>query len=226
MEIIEREDESVASFNDFIVNALIVCEFARIDGKHKHGSRLETLFLAKWLKDKFKKRQYPRLINDDLKSLIGSYDQNGPSISLGEKLRGILNEYRALRVRYITYNEPAEKRFENCIEKIRKLGWSVSLPLEHDPRKSGRYIPKYEKEVFTLCYEFFDVFQQGEIIKPINLFIHSDPKEIIDTFYSMGFVLFLFNEGSYDGKQNANYQIHPNNICGLGLDIKVPSKYN
>jgi len=122
MESIDKEYASVTSFNNFIVNALIVCELARIDGKHKKGSRSETLFLAKWLKSKFKKREYPRLINDELVSLLRTYDKNGPSISLGQKLRGILNDYRALRVRYITYEESAEERFENGIEKNTSIG--------------------------------------------------------------------------------------------------------
>jgi hypothetical protein len=195
-----------------VLSGLIALRLAQLSGNVSESSGNETIFLGKWLKRIQKQRLFPRTIAVEITDFITLYTKKGRAADIASSFNEIYYEFKVCKLRLKAFDSSEKSRFEDAVNILKKQSWLVTLPLIHDYVVDGPYHPNGQKEMFVTEIDWQDIFtEDGYLTKALSLYIASNPQNIIDAFYSLGFILARVKSSSDKKISYHQFKIFPNN---------------
>jgi hypothetical protein len=210
--MLDLEDTYAIDLFGMVLSGLIALRLEQLSGNVSMTSGNETIFLGKWLKRVQKQRLFPRTIAGEINDFIALYTKKGRAADIASSFNEIYYEFKVCKLRLKDFDSSDKNRFEAAVDILRKQSWIVTLPLIHDYVVDGPYHPNNEKEMFVTEIDWQGIFtKDGYLTKPLSLYIASNPQNITDAFYSLGFILARVKSNTGTKVDYHQFKIFPNN---------------
>jgi len=219
------EDTFTEDLYSMVLGGLLALQYEQMSNYASIPSGNKTIFLGVWLKRVKKQRLYKRSIAREIDGFIALYTKKGRDANLADSFNEIYHEFKLCKLRLKEFDKSEKNRFYSSIDLLKKQSWVVTLPLIHNYTSDGPYQPKTEKEVFVTEFDWKDVFSiEGFLTKPLSLYVVSAPQSLIDTFYSLGFIVVKVKSKKETLVNYHQLKVFPNNdysgIAAIPSQIK------
>ncbi|MGZ9899088.1 DUF2913 family protein [Shewanella gaetbuli] len=175
----------------------------------------ESHFLCSWMVDSLKTKRFSKLVADDLTQWIRLGRSKGAGAELKRLLERIVFHYQTAKT------EQLADAVQNLLAEFEALDWLVisdtplteKLKLEGDGRSS----------IVVCASQLAQHIQQGELIKPISLYVRGDEQQLATLALKHGLLLSQANKKNSLIKHHKTYVVSPKNnhvsLCLLAQTI-------
>lgn len=165
----------------------------------------ESHFLCNWMVESLKEKRFSKLVADDLTAWIRLARSQGAGAELTTLLQTIVRQYEMAQV----HRHALGQAIIALLADLSAANWLIftdtdvntKLKLDGDGLSS----------LVIDAKEFTHAIQEGELIKPINLYVRADEKYFATMALSHGLLLSQANKKTSLVKHHKTYQIRPAN---------------
>ncbi|EGM70805.1 DUF2913 family protein [Shewanella sp. HN-41] len=173
----------------------------------------ESHFLCNWMVESLKEKRFSKLVADDLTAWIRLARSQGAGAELKRLLERIVFQYQTVE----ESEHALGVALNTMIAALVKDNWlvftdteiSTKLKLDGDGQSS----------LVIDAKELAQHIKDGQLIKPINLYVRADEQQLTRIALSHGLLLSQGNKKSSLIKHHKAYRIYPNNqlpsLCQL-----------
>ncbi len=173
------------------------------------------MFLGKWLKRVKKQKLYPKRLATEINNLLNLYAYKGRNANLSSIFIRLFKEFKIIKKVSSKNKTPEKTRFDTAMNILAENDWHISLPIKQDHSKNKEYRATNAKELFTSEFYWKGAFDdRGKLSKEMSIFVVSPPQDVIDCFYSQGFILIKgLSCPDILGEYYYQYILFPENKC-------------
>ncbi|WP_394199927.1 DUF2913 family protein [Shewanella waksmanii] len=164
----------------------------------------ESHFLCSFLVQAQKTRRFSKLVADDLTVWIRNARSMGAGAQLPELLQRIDNQYRA-----IGDSLQLGQKLQNMLEELSKQDWVVIVDCDVDTKLKLDSDGSHSLVIDVSQFE--QHIDQGELLKPINLYVRANEQALAQAAAKHGLLLSQGNKKTSLIKHHKTYQLCPNN---------------
>ena len=165
----------------------------------------ESHFLCSWMAESLKTKRFSKLVADDLSDWIRQGRSMGAGANLKALLAQIVMQYQAVEHK----NTALGTALHALVETLQQANWltftdtdiDTKLKLDSDGKMS----------LIVSASELKQHIQDGELIKPITLFVRGDEQQLAKNALEHGLLLSQGNKKTSLIKHHKAYRIVPNN---------------
>jgi hypothetical protein len=185
-------------------------ELYRLD-KNPSTRSAQNKAVVKWCKNALKRKTLPKEAGPFIHDILTAYESHPLLVNLKDFIEVRFYYYKVAMLNTKRTELSECERFHLAVESIKNKAWNTIFPLDHDPFTQGSYEPVMDKEVFSLKQDFQDAFNNGVLIKTLDVYVCGPINEIILAFYEQGIILGDINQKVYKGQNLALVRIFPKN---------------
>ncbi|MGY3942993.1 DUF2913 family protein [Aeromonas tecta] len=178
----------------------------------KRTSAQESHFLCTWMADSLKEKRFSRLVMEDLKGWI----QQGRTLGAGADLKGLLERIVCQYGRAMAEPEQQGARLATLVAELEAAGWLVFTDSELNAKL--RLLSQGQSSLVISASEYQGHIAEGELLKPLILYVRGDEKQLAQTAFAHGLLLSQGDKKSTLVKHHKAYRLVPGNAQpALGL---------
>lgn len=184
-----------------------LAELART-AEQKAGKRTpaqESHFLCTWMADSLKEKRFSRLVMEDLKGWI----QQGRTLGAGADLKGLLERIVSQYGRALQDQAPLGNRLIALVGELTDAGWLVFTDAEVNAKL--RLQGQGQSSLVISASEYQGHVADGELIKPITLYVRGDEQRLAQAAVRHGLLLSQGNKKVTLVKHHKAYRLVPGN---------------
>ncbi|MCH7373133.1 DUF2913 family protein [Aeromonas sp. MR16] len=184
-----------------------LAELAR-SASQKAGKRTpaqESHFLCTWMADSLKEKRFSRLVMEDLKGWI----QQGRTLGAGADLKGLLERIVCQYGRAMAVPEQLGARLAALLAELESMGWLVFTDAEVSAKL--RLLGQGQSSLVISASEYQGHVADGELIKPITLYVRGDEKQLAQAAFAQGLLLSQGDKKATLVKHHKAYRLVPAN---------------
>lgn len=165
----------------------------------------QSHFLCNWMVESLKEKRFSKLVADDLTAWIRLARSQGAGADLKQLLERIVFQYQT-----VEQSEPTLGTALNAmINTLKQTDWLVFTDTEINTKLKldGEGQSSLVIDARALAQHIHD----GQLIKPINLYVRADEQQLTRIALSHGLLLSQGNKKSSLIKHHKAYRIYPDN---------------
>lgn len=185
-----------------------LAELART-AEQKAGKRTpaqESHFLCTWMADSLKEKRFSRLVMEDLKGWI----QQGRTLGAGADLKGLLERIAFQYARVQADSQQLGTRLAALLAELEAAGWLVFTDSEVNAKL--RLQGQGQSSLVISSCEYGEHIVQGELIKPLTLYVRGDETRLAQAAFHHGLLLSQGNKKVTLVKHHKAYRLVPANL--------------
>ncbi|MCE9686453.1 DUF2913 family protein [Shewanella sp. AS16] len=196
------------SYNQAVLE-LAVAGLAALEASgHNRAQRTpaqESHFLCSWMADSLKEKRFSKLVAEDLATWIRQGRSLGAGANLPSLLGRIVSQYRQV----LDKETGLGTGLKAMLTELQALGWLIFTDAEVDTKL--KLDSEGQSSLIISAGEFERHIQDGELIKPITLYVRADEKLLAETALANGLLLSQGNKKSSLVKHHKAYRLRPAN---------------
>ncbi len=164
----------------------------------------ESHFICSWMAQALKEKRFSKLVADDLTLWV----RQGRSMGAEANLKGLLENIVA-QYKQIETNEKLGDKLTALLAELENQDWMVITDTEVDTKL--KLDSDGQASLIISAPEYEQHIQQGDIIKPINMFVRGDEQQLAKLALQHGLLLSQGNKKTALIKHHKTYKVYPNN---------------
>lgn len=209
----QEEIDLYKKIHSFITAALLAVEIARIDCTVSDTPFATSNFIRRWLKLALKQKRFHRDLADLIVKFLG---KSGVGQDLKKDFYTIYNEYRANRIRSISYDQSDVARLTSSLESMAKFSLTVQVPLDYNAELKGPYQHETNNELLILKTDYDASIKSNKLVDVLDVYMVGDRQPVIDTLFEKGFLAELTQFSEIDSNKYTHFRLYPkNNVEGV-----------
>ena len=197
------------SIHHVVSSALIDLNEAQEKGKIPRNPLSETHFLAAWTTNAMKKKRFETDVLPTLQAWQRKARSLGKDAALVTTFTAIKNTYEHVFDAELKPKAVTKTQVSDLCEALSSLQWLVNTDLEVGEKLNRHSAGK--ASMIISSDEFESHFVDGELIKPISLYIRGDVSEALKAAYEQCLLMYKVTDYKSKVKYHGEYIIYPHN---------------
>ncbi len=182
--------------------------------KAKRTPAQESHFLCNWMVESLKEKRFSKLVADDLTQWIRAARSQGAGAQLPNLFSRIVRQYQVAT----SNTQGLGNALLQLIEAMKALGWLVITESQIDTKL--KLDGQGQSSLIINAKELTEHLANGELIKPISLYLRGDENTLAEQALAQGLILSQGNKKTTLIKHHKAYILKPgNNLIKLCLLI-------
>lgn len=179
-------------------------------GKTPQNPVSETHFLSAWVTKAIKQQRFDHCVAKTLVAWQQQARSMGKNARLKQQFEHIRQTYAGIPRDADAVKPTTEQQIQALYRELEQADWLVTTGYEVN-RKVTHHTDG-QASLVVCAKQYQDAISaQGEIIKPISLYIRGDVKHLIDTAYQQGLLLYKVTDYKSKVKYHGEYIVYPHN---------------
>lgn len=183
--------------------------------KAKRTPAQESHFLCNWMVESLKEKRFSKLMADDLTQWIRDARSQGAGAQLPQLLSRIAKQYAVATV----HTQALGTALFKLVDEMKALNWLVITDSDIDAKL--KLDSQGQSSLIISAKEIAQHIKEGELIKPISLYLRGDENVLAEQTYAQGLIVSQGNKKTTLIKHHKTYVLAPHNdLAKLCLLIK------
>ncbi|MCG9695857.1 DUF2913 family protein [Shewanella sp. Isolate11] len=165
----------------------------------------ESHFICSWMVQSLKERRFSKLVADDLTQWI----RQGRSMGAGANLKGLLmsitNQYQQVK----DTSDKLGDKLALLLSELEQQDWLIFTDSEVDTKL--KLDSDGQASLIISAPEYEQHIVQGEMIKPINMYVRGDEQQLAKLALQQGLLISQGNKKTALVKHHKTYRLYPKN---------------
>jgi hypothetical protein len=197
------------SIHHVVSSALIDLNEAQNKGKIPRNPLSETHFLAAWTTNAMKKKRFDTDVLPTLQAWQRKARSLGKDAALVTTFTNIKNTYEHVFDADLNPKIVTKTQVSDLCESLTLSQWLVNTDLEVGEKLNRHSAGK--ASLIISSDEFESHFAEGELVKPISLYVRGDVTEALKAAYEQSLLLYKVTDYKSKVKYHGEYIIYPHN---------------
>lgn len=200
MTITETYNEALLALAIAGINDLTISNSQQ---KGQRTAAQESHFLCNWMVESLKKKRFSKLVADDLTQWIRLARSQGAGAQLKVLLENIVSHYQNAKTQQLS------QALEDMLAELTQQDWLV---VTDTPITTKLKLDADGQSSVVICQtQLTQHRHEGEIIKPISLYVRGDENLLAKAAYHHGLLLSQANKKTSLIKHHKTYLLMPKN---------------
>lgn len=184
-------------------------------GKTPQNPVSETHFLSAWVTKSIKQQRYDHCV---AKTLVGWQQQArsmGKNAQLKQQFEHIRQTFAGIPRDGDVAKETTAEQIQSLYQQLQQADWLVTT--EYEVNRKVTHHTDGQASLVVCAKQYQEaISEQGELIKPLSLYVRGDVKQLIQSAYQLGLLLYKVTDYKSKVKYHGEYIVYPHN-AGLHL---------
>lgn len=179
-------------------------------GKTPKNPLSETHFLSAWVTKMIKQQGYDHCVVDTLVSWQKQARSMGKNAQMKQQFLDIQRVYAGIPREGEVANPVTQAQFVALYDALEQADWIVATEYEVN-RKVTHHTDGQGSLVVCAAKAKLAFAEDGELVKPLSLFVRGDVKQILAEAYKQGLLLYKVTDYKSIVKYHGEYIVYPHN---------------
>lgn len=179
-------------------------------GKTPHNPVSETHFLSAWVTKAIKQQRYDHCLAKTLLAWQQQARSMGKNAQLKQQFEHIYQTFSGIPRDEDVARATTSEQLESLYELLEDADWLVTT--EYEVNRKVTHHTDGQASLVVCAKQFKEgISEQGEVIKPISLYVRGDAQFFVDTAYKAGLLMYKVTDYKSKVKYHGEYIIYPHN---------------
>ncbi|MCW8327811.1 DUF2913 family protein [Photobacterium sp. SDRW27] len=179
-------------------------------GKTPQNPVSETHFLSAWVTKAIKQQRYEHCMAKTLAAWQQQARSMGKNAQLKQQFEHIHQTFSGIPRDENVAKPITQAQIQSFYQKLEQADWLVTTGYEVSRKVTHHTDGQASLVVCSKQYQDA-ISEQGELVKPISLYVRGDVKRLIDTAYQQGLLLYKVTDYKSKVKYHGEYIVYPHN---------------
>lgn len=183
---------------------------SQLAGKTPKNPVSETHFFGAWVTKAIKQQRYDNCVAETLVAWQKQARSMGKHAQLKQQFEQIQNTYAGIPRDGEEARAVSIAQFDALYTEMQQAGWMVATEYEIN-RKVTHHTDGQGSLVVCATKAKLAFAEDGELVKPLSLFVRGDVKQLVMLAYQQGILLYKVTDYKSIVKYHGEYIVYPHN---------------